>query len=76
MSLILEQLSERAQTLPPDERAQLAEELIRSLSAEPDSTVEEAWSAEIGRRVCEIQNGSAPTAAVTDLIARIRRSFI
>ena len=76
MSLILEQLSERAQTLPPDERAQLAEELIRSLSPESDATVEEAWSAEIGRRVSEIQNGSAPSASVTDLIARIRRSFI
>jgi putative addiction module component (TIGR02574 family) len=75
MSFILEQLSERAQTLPPDERAQLAEDMLRSLSSQTDSTVDAEWSVEIRRRVSEIQNGSAPLVSVDNLIAQIRRTF-
>jgi putative addiction module component (TIGR02574 family) len=75
MSFILEQLSERAQTLPPDERAQLAEHMLRSLSSQTDPTVDAEWSVEIRRRVSEIQSGSAPLVSVDNLFAQIRRTF-
>jgi hypothetical protein len=45
-------------TLPVEERAQVAHELLRSLdSQDPDATV--AWSDEIRRHIDEVEAGTA-----------------
>ncbi len=43
--------------LPPEARAALAGQLIESLDQEVDEGAEAAWSAEIARRVQELEGG-------------------
>ncbi|MEP6820553.1 MAG: addiction module protein [bacterium] len=50
---------EEALALPAAERARLAASLISSLEPEEDSDVEQAWRAEVARRVEELDNGTA-----------------
>jgi putative addiction module component (TIGR02574 family) len=73
MSTLLEELSARAKALPPEDRAQLAEELLASLEASPASEVEAAWDQEIERRVAEIEAGKARLIAAQDVHAEARR---
>lgn len=51
-------LLEEALTLPPSERAKLAASLIESLDPECEDDVEEAWRAEVTRRVRELDDGT------------------
>ena len=53
-----DELLRRAMDLPPEARAALAGSLLRSLEGPVDADAEEAWSAEIQRRLKEIENGS------------------
>ena len=50
---------ESAMALSPDERAELARELIASLDGEADPGVEAAWSAEITRRAERVLSGES-----------------
>lgn len=50
---------EEALALPAAERAKLAASLISSLETEEDEEVEQAWRAEVARRVEELDNGTA-----------------
>lgn len=49
---------EEALALPAEERARLAASLISSLEPAEDSNVEQAWRAEVARRVEELDNGT------------------
>lgn len=52
------QVLEAALTLPVEDRAQVAHELLRSLESEdPDAPA--AWSKEIRRRIDEVEEGTA-----------------
>jgi putative addiction module component (TIGR02574 family) len=48
-----------ALTLPRQERARLAHELLVSLDAPQDPGAAEAWLVEIDRRAQEVENGTA-----------------
>jgi putative addiction module component (TIGR02574 family) len=61
MSRTFTELWREAAELSEEERASLAGLLIESLEGEPDPDVEAAWSAEIQRRVAEIEAGTAKT---------------
>lgn len=50
-----------ASELSEQDRATLAGLLIESLEAEPERDVEAAWSAEIERRVADIDSGNVTT---------------
>lgn len=52
---------EEALTLPPEERADLAAELIESLDGPEDEAVEEAWALEIQQRMREVESGAVKT---------------
>ena len=52
-----QRLLEEALALSPDERADLAAELLDSLDHGSDEGVEEAWALQIGRRVEEVESG-------------------
>lgn len=59
--------------LPPEERAKLALELIRSLDDEPDPDAAEAWDAEIDRRGAEVEAGTAETMTLDEYRAHVRQ---
>ncbi len=62
-----------AKTLPPEDRARLAEELLDSLRPEPDADAESAWEREIERRVAEIESGAGGLILMADVHAEARR---
>ncbi len=49
---------EEALTLPADARAEIASQLISSLDDTEDDDAEAAWSAEIERRIRDIDDGT------------------
>ena len=70
MSDQVEVLEAEAMKLSPEERARLADRLIASLSEDPG--IEEAWAAEVERRIAEIEAGRAPVVPAAEAIARAR----
>lgn len=70
MSSQVEVLEAEAMKLTAEERARLADRLIASLSE--DAEIEEAWAAEVERRIAEIEAGRAPVVPAADAIARAR----
>ena len=73
MSNQLEMVEAQALKLAAEERAQLADRLIASLFE--DHEIENAWSAEVERRVVEIENGQATLIPASDSISRARASI-
>ncbi|MET0661421.1 MAG: addiction module protein [Steroidobacteraceae bacterium] len=59
--------------LSRDERAALADKLW--LSLEPQTVVDEAWSAEIERRIREIDSGAVSPLAHEDVVAELRARY-
>ena len=57
--------------LSETERATLAGLLIESLEGEPEGDVQEAWSAEIERRVLELDSGTVETIPWEDVRQRL-----
>jgi putative addiction module component (TIGR02574 family) len=70
MSNQVDVLEAEALKLTPEERARLADRLIASLS--DDAEVEEAWAAEVDRRIAEIEAGQARVVPAAEAIARAR----
>ena len=75
MSNRAQELLREALTLPPDERADVAAELLASLDepTENPAEVEAAWAAEIERRARRVLSGESagePWEDVRDRIAR------
>ncbi|MEO8395649.1 MAG: addiction module protein [Chloroflexota bacterium] len=68
MSTPLEVVEAQALNLSVDERAKLADRLITSLFE--DHEIEEAWTAEVERRIEEIESGRAKLIPVSEAIAR------
>jgi putative addiction module component (TIGR02574 family) len=53
----IQQVLKEALQLPPKARADIAGTLLRSLDSREDPNVEEAWAAEVDRRVAEVDSG-------------------
>jgi putative addiction module component (TIGR02574 family) len=70
MSNQVDVLEAEAMKLTPEERAQLADRLIASLS--DDAEIEEAWAVEVERRIAEIEGGRARLVPAGEAIARAR----
>ena len=58
--------------LPPKARADIAGTLLRSLDTTEDPNVEEAWAAEIDRRVAEVDSGKVKLVAWEQTRRRLR----
>jgi len=69
----LDELKEKAAKLSESERAELALSLIESLDGPPDADADEAWRAEIERRVQQIENGEVQLVPGDEVLARLRR---
>ena len=80
MSISFEQIKAEAAKLSPAQRAELADELLRSLDppADDDATPEEierAWNVEIRRRMDMIDRGEARLIPGDEVMARMRQRF-
>lgn len=73
MQTQFETLEAEALKLTVAERAKLAEHLIASL--DEDSEIEEAWAAEIERRIAEIEAGTVQLISGAEAIARARAAL-
>ena len=73
MSALLAELEQQARTLPPEERAHLAEVLLESLHDSALSEVETEWQREIERRVAAFDRGEVQTYLAEDVFAEARR---
>ena len=63
----------QALKLTAEERAQLADRLLASLSE--DHEIEEAWAAEVERRIEEVESGRAQLLPAAEAIARARAAI-
>lgn len=68
-----QRLLEEALALPPDERADLAANLLGSLDEGQDEGVEEAWAEEIGSRVEEVESGRVKPISWSEARERLLR---
>ncbi len=66
------ELLSAALMLPETERANLAGLLLRSLDPTPDPAADEAWAAEIQRRVQAIDRGEVDLIPWDDVMAAMR----
>jgi putative addiction module component (TIGR02574 family) len=74
MSTMVEDLFAKAATLPEDDRAALAALLLDSLEDEAnDEGVEEAWAAEVSRRMANYRAGNVQTIGWSELRERLHR---
>jgi putative addiction module component (TIGR02574 family) len=73
MSPNVRELFEKASELPEQDRAELAGLLIGSLDPEIDDHAEEAWAAEIDRRLRDFDAGRIRTVPWAEVRAQLHR---
>ena len=71
MASSLQAVEAAALELSPEERAQLAQRLLSSLTRDPE--VEAAWDVEIRRRVGELESGAMNAIPAEEVFAEGRR---
>lgn len=59
MSRTFEEVRDEAMALSPEERGQLAEQLLDSVQSNDDAEWDQPYASEIQRRVAEIEAGTA-----------------
>ncbi len=72
MPSLIDELSQKARSLPPEERVRLAEELLSTVQ-ETDDDVDAAWEEEITSRIAQIEGGSADLIPAEEVFAEVRR---
>ena len=73
MSETLKDIEARVRSLPPEERAALAEILLESLREQPDAEIEQAWEQEVERRVAAYDRGELEVLSAESVFAEARR---
>jgi putative addiction module component (TIGR02574 family) len=73
MSALLDELSQKAQTLALEERAQLAQELLESVERDADPETSAAWEREIATRIEKYERGQAKLIPAEEVFAAARR---
>ena len=74
MTRAVEELYEQASHLPEEDRAELAGLLLESIEDPPDEGVEEAWAAEIDRRMADYRAGRVKTIPWSEVRAHLHRA--
>jgi putative addiction module component (TIGR02574 family) len=75
MAVTVEKLAHDALTLSDRERAELARKLLVSLEHVIEEGVDEAWDAEIGKRVDRIKEGTAKGRPAEEVFRDIRTRY-
>lgn len=76
MSKAAHEIFDEALALSEEDRGKLAEKLVESLGAGVDPDAEEAWTAEIQRRLARIEAGQAKRISMRDAVARLHRATL
>lgn len=74
MSIAAEALLDSALKLPSEDRARIAAELIASLDGIPEAGVEEAWDAEVDRRIEQADRGEVELTDWNAVKAEVARA--
>jgi putative addiction module component (TIGR02574 family) len=61
-----------ALSLTPEEKAKLAEDLLRSLDPPDQADIEDAWAEEIERRIDALDRGEEDTIPVEQFLSEAR----
>lgn len=75
MAATLQKVSEDALRLSDRERAELAHKLLVSLEGAPEAGVEEAWDAEITKRVARVKEGKAKGRSAEEVFRDVRSRY-
>lgn len=67
------EILDRSLALTPQQRSRLVEQLLETLHEPPLAEIEQAWAAEIERRVAAHERGDMATYAAEDVFAEARR---
>jgi putative addiction module component (TIGR02574 family) len=59
---------------PKKDRGRLADKLVESLDRDADPDAEDAWAAEIARRLARIDAGQAKSVTMDEAVMRLRRA--
>ena len=73
MTAIMEKIEKEILSLSREERAFLADRLLRSLDGESLTDVDKAWVAEAEQRYAEYQEGKRKPIPATDVFAEVDR---
>ena len=66
-------LEAEALKLTPGERTALAQRLLASL--DEDAEIEDAWAAEIERRIADVETGAVQVIPIAEALARVRAAL-
>jgi putative addiction module component (TIGR02574 family) len=69
----LEAIEAEALKLTSGERAALAQRLLASL--DEDAEIEDAWAAEVARRIADVENGTVKVIPIDEALARVRAAL-
>ena len=73
MTHLLDELSQKAQALALEERAELAQILLESVEKETDPEVQAAWDVEIASRIARFERGEAKLIPASEVFEAARR---
>jgi len=73
MGTQLEMLEAEALQLTSGERAAFAQLLLASL--DEDAEIEDAWAAEVERRITDVENGTVPVIPIAEALAHVRAAL-
>ena len=73
MGIQLETLEAEALKLTSGERAAFAQLLLASL--DEDAEIEDAWAAEVERRIAEVESGAVQVVPIAAALAQVRATL-
>ena len=74
MNSSVSEVFDAALALSEEDRGRLAEKLVQSLDRDVEPDAEEAWAAEIERRLARIDAGQSKTVTMNDAISRLQQA--
>lgn len=75
MSDLVIELSRKAQSLGPEDRARLAQLLLDSIHPAADPSIDEAWDRELLKRIDEIERGVANLVPAEEAFRQVRHAL-
>ena len=73
MEIELETLEAEALKLTASERAAFAQLLLASL--DQDAGIDDAWAAEVERRIAEVESGAVQVIPIAEALAQVRAAL-
>ncbi len=75
MKTELKKIVDNALLLPTHERAELANILLSSLDDDSQRDIEDAWGAELEKRIHDIRSGNVKGIPAAEVFAKLREKY-